>query len=151
MQIRGIFLKEDEKQNFFHSSALHPENLKLLFDQNKNATPLTLQGRLNFQREWEILAQSKALLRIWQDGRIESVQEDYFDTLILDTIRRMQSENENKEFIRAGNVIGEIICKLDNVVGDSFLEYRIRHLIYNGFLELKGVPRSMRHYSVKLR
>ncbi|MBT2697541.1 hypothetical protein J7E79_08970 [Bacillus sp. ISL-40] len=27
----------------------------------------------------------------------------------------------------------------------------MRHLIYSGFLELKGIPRSMRHYSVKLR
>ena len=106
---------------------------------------------MNFQREWKILAQSKAILRIWQAGRIENVSEDYFDTLILDTIRRMQSEYEHKEFIRAGNLIGEIICELDGVVSDSFLEYRIRHLIYNGFLELKGVPRSMRHYSVRLR
>jgi hypothetical protein len=36
-------------------------------------------------------------------------------------------------------------------VGDAYLEYRLRHLIYNGILELKGIPKSMRHYSVKLR
>ncbi|WHY67808.1 DUF3658 domain-containing protein [Neobacillus sp. SuZ13] len=33
----------------------------------------------------------------------------------------------------------------------AYIEYRIRYLIYKGFLELKGIPRSMRHYRVKLR
>ncbi len=32
-----------------------------------------------------------------------------------------------------------------------FLEYRIRYLVYSGGFELKGIPKSMHHYSVKLR
>ncbi|TQR38069.1 DUF3658 domain-containing protein [Brevibacillus brevis] len=36
-------------------------------------------------------------------------------------------------------------------MGDFFLEYRIRHLIYSGVLELKGIPKSMRHYSIRIR
>jgi hypothetical protein len=40
---------------------------------------------------------------------------------------------------------------MEVLASDSFLEYRIRHLVYTGVLELKGIPKSMRHYSVKLR
>ncbi|WP_429469390.1 DUF3658 domain-containing protein [Neobacillus sp. B4I6] len=40
---------------------------------------------------------------------------------------------------------------MEEMVGDFYLEYRIRHLIYSGFLELKRIPRSIRFYSVKLR
>ncbi|WP_396133990.1 DUF3658 domain-containing protein [Bacillus sp. SLBN-46] len=55
-----------------------------------------------------------------------------------------------RDFIRTGRVIGETLHRIDEIVGYFYLEYRIRHLIYNGVLELKGVPRSMRYYSVKL-
>ncbi|ULT59810.1 DUF3658 domain-containing protein [Neobacillus drentensis] len=37
------------------------------------------------------------------------------------------------------------------MINAFFLEYRIRYLIYSRFLELKGIPKSMRHYSVKPR
>ncbi|WP_425467619.1 hypothetical protein [Psychrobacillus soli] len=40
---------------------------------------------------------------------------------------------------------------MDEFVGIFFLEYRIRYLIYTGFLELKGIPKSEWHYSVKKR
>ncbi|WP_423778625.1 DUF3658 domain-containing protein [Enterococcus faecium] len=36
-------------------------------------------------------------------------------------------------------------------IGDQFLEYRVRHLIVNGQFEIKGVPKAMRYYSVRLR
>lgn len=75
----------------------------------------------------------------------------YFDPLILKTIEKLHKEQETKDFIRTGRVIGETIHQMEESVGDSYLEYRIRHLVYNGVLELKGIPKSMRHYSVKFR
>ena len=50
-----------------------------------------------------------------------------------------------------GMVIGEVLSGMNGLINAFFLEYRIRHLIYSGVLELKGIPKSMRHYSVKLR
>lgn len=50
-----------------------------------------------------------------------------------------------------GTVIDETVKKMDESANVFFLEYRIRHLIYSWVLELKGIPKSMRHYSVKLR
>ncbi|WML38200.1 DUF1835 domain-containing protein [Neobacillus sp. OS1-2] len=149
---KGNFLNEDEFQTLHHSSGVHPKNLKLLFQQNKTRAPLSNQERAQFQLEWESLAQTVDVLRIWQNGGIEGVPEDYYDQFIISTIERMHSEQQQKrDFILAAKVIGEIIGQTDGVVGDFYLEYRIRHLIYSGVLELKGVPRSMRHYRVKLR
>jgi hypothetical protein len=38
-----------------------------------------------------------------------------------------------------------------HIVGDAFLEYRLRTLINNGVFDIKGVPKGMRYYSVKLK
>ncbi|MGP7817661.1 DUF3658 domain-containing protein [Niallia sp. 01092] len=35
-------------------------------------------------------------------------------------------------------------------MSDSFIEYRIRDLVYSGILKMKGIPKSMRHYRVML-
>ena len=63
----------------------------------------------------------------------------------------MHNKQESKDFIKAARVIGEILGHMDEMISDSFLEFRIRHLVYHGVFELKGIPKSMRHYSVKLR
>jgi hypothetical protein len=141
----------DERQSLFHSSMLQPHQLKLLFEQSKAAKPLSQQERIHFQQEWEALAQTKDVLRLWQNGRIASVPEEYYDSLIIEMMKEMHHKQESKDFFRAGKVIGEILSQMNEVVGDAYLEYRLRHLIYNGILELKGIPKSMRHYSVKLR
>ncbi|MEH7481357.1 DUF1835 domain-containing protein [Neobacillus drentensis] len=141
----------DPKIEKLYSSMLHPDQLKFLLEQAQSANPLSYQDRIQLQREWEDLAQSKDVLRLWKNGRVTSVTEDYFDDLILKTIDHLHKEPQNKDFIRTGKVIAETMHQMDELVGDFYIEYRIRHLIYSGFLELKGIPRSMRHYSVKLR
>jgi len=47
-------------------------------------------------------------------------------------------------------IIGEVLGLLEGSVFDAFLEYRIRELVYNGVLEIKGIPKDMRSYSVRL-
>lgn len=39
----------------------------------------------------------------------------------------------------------------DECIRDVFFEYRLRHLIYEGRLEIKGVPRAMRYYGLRLK
>ncbi|WP_082631819.1 DUF3658 domain-containing protein [Cytobacillus praedii] len=98
------------------------------------------------------MAQSKGVLRLWRNNEISSVSENHYDSLIIQIIKKIHREQVHKDFIRASKVIGEMLEQMmEEFVSDSFLEYRIRYLIYNGVLELKGVPKSMRHYSVKLR
>ncbi|WP_264740353.1 DUF3658 domain-containing protein [Cytobacillus firmus] len=57
----------------------------------------------------------------------------------------------NKGFIKSARLIGEVIGHLDEPIGDGFAEYRVRSLIYNGVFAIKGIPKSMRYYSIKLK
>jgi hypothetical protein len=136
----------------YHTSQMTPDHIKLIFEQGKNSHPLSLTDRAHYVREWESLAQSRGVLRLWGNNEIISVSENHYDSLIIQIIKKIHREQAHKDFIRASKVIGEMLEQMmEEWVSDSFLEYRIRYLIYNGILELKGVPKSMRHYSVKLR
>ena len=106
---------------------------------------------MQLQEEWNSLAQTKEVLRLWMKDGIRDVKENHFDPLIINTIEMLHCKQEKKDFIKAGMVIGEVLSGTNELIDAFFLEYRIRHLIYSGLLELKGIPKSMRHYSVKLR
>ncbi|NRD76873.1 DUF1835 domain-containing protein [Bacillus sp. BRMEA1] len=132
-------------------SELHPEQLKLLFEKGKAAKLLSNDERVHLQNDWEALAQTTSLLRVWRNGRIEEVEESYYDPHILRAIDQIHRKEGKKDFIRAGKVILEVKYSVDEPVFDVFLEYRLRYLIYTGVLELKGIPKSMRHYFVKVQ
>jgi hypothetical protein len=130
---------------------LEPEILRALFEKGKKIPPLSITERIQFISEWQTLSQTKEVLRIWKNDKIEAVQADYYDQLLINTILELHQRQETKDFIKTNEVIGELIPKMEGSVGWFFLEYRIRHLVYSGVLELKGIPKSMRHYSVKVR
>lgn len=51
--------------------------------------------------------------------------------------------------MKSARVIGEAIGYCDQYIGDAYFEYRLRELIYSGRVQIKGVPRAMRYYSVR--
>jgi len=79
------------------------------------------------------------------------VPENHFDVEILHTIEKLHEQQGNRDFIKVGRIVEELFIQIDEFAGIYFLEYRIRHLIYSGFLELKGIPKSILHYSVRKR
>ncbi|WP_052404883.1 DUF1835 domain-containing protein [Bacillus rubiinfantis] len=148
---RGYFVKQGEERINNHTSGVHPDEFLRIFDEDIEVKLLSAHDRLQYQQEWESLAQTMGLLRIWQDGKLMDVPENYYDSLIISTIEDLHAQQERKDFIRAGYVIAGVLGQVDEPVSDCYLEYRLRHLIYTSVLELKGVPRSMLHYRVKLR
>jgi hypothetical protein len=85
------------------------------------------------------------------NNEIIGVNENHYDPLIINTIEMLHQEQEKKDFIKTGEVIGEILSAMKGGINAFFLEYRIRHLMYSGVLVPKGIPKSMGHYSVKLQ
>lgn len=134
----------------FSTGHMNPTQVRFLFEKNQPLKPLSYGERAKFEKEWESLAETSMPLRIWVNNEIIGVQEDYFDTLIIEKIKEIHRKQQSKDFILAGAVIGEILETAEEFVDAFYLEYRIRHLIYSGPLELKGIPKSMRHYRVKL-
>ena len=98
-----------------------------------------------------LIQKKTEVLRIWNERRIVALPEDYYNALILATVEKLQKEQESNEYILAAQVVGEIVAGMDEFIDYFFLEYRIRQLVYKGVFEIKGVPKSMRDYRIKLK
>ena len=56
----------------------------------------------------------------------------------------------DREFLKAPRVISEALGLVEQLVGDTFLEYRLKQLIKQEVFEFEGSLDEMRFYSVKL-
>ncbi|WP_413465459.1 DUF3658 domain-containing protein [Oceanobacillus oncorhynchi] len=127
------------------------EKLQLIY-QNSSKTPaLSKEQREKFEQKWQALAATQEALRIWENRDIKSVDESYYDDLIINKAKMLHQEQKNTEFILSARLIGEVIGYLDQYISDVFVEYSVRRLILKGVFEIKGVPKAMRFYSVKLK
>ncbi|MGM0836605.1 MAG: DUF1835 domain-containing protein [Bacillota bacterium] len=128
----------------------HPEKLKEILEK-KGSSPLSKEEIRIFVKQWLELSNTKEVLRIWEEDGIKSVSEDYYDEQLLYHAREAQKENGKDAFIKSARIIGEMYGQLDAMVNDSFLEYRLRTFVYSGILEIKGIPKAMRNYSVRIK
>lgn len=145
-----LFNTEEYQYLYSHTGGPEPEKINDIF-QKKLSSPLTVEERRRFEKEWLTLAESKEVLRIWKNQSIKAVNEDYFDEMIISTAQKLHTKQREKDFIKAPRIIGEVFARIDQHVGDAFLEDRLRALIYKGVFEIKGIPKGMRYYSVKLK
>ncbi|MFJ7973521.1 DUF1835 domain-containing protein [Psychrobacillus sp. NPDC096389] len=134
-----------------HTGELGKDELKAIYKTYKIDQPLTDCLRNKLVEEWEKLAETTEVLRIWQDDQIISVPESYFDAFIIERARYLHNEQTKPDFMKSARLIGEVLGNSDQHVGDAFFEYRVRQLILQGVFEIEGVPKAMRFYSVKLR
>ncbi|WP_144510087.1 DUF1835 domain-containing protein [Bacillus sp. FJAT-22090] len=134
-----------------HTGELGNEKLKTIYNTYKIEQPLTEQLRNKLADEWEKLAETTDVLRIWENEQIRSVPDSYFDSFIIEKARYLHDGQTQPEFMKSARLIGEVIGNLDEYTGDQFIEYRLRQLILQGVFEIEGVPKAMRFYSVRLQ
>lgn len=144
-----LFNTDEYKYFCLHTGEVIPEKLKAM-DDKKRLYPLTVEERKRYVEEWLLLSETKEVLRIWEKGQINSVSENYFDPFIIETAQQLHAEQGQHDFMLSARIIGEVLGHLDQCKGDAFLEYRLRMLIYSGVFEIKGIPKGMPYYSVKL-
>ncbi len=136
---------------FRHSGEMSAKDLAALYAENReNGSFLSEPERKRLEREWLRLSAEERVLRVWKDGQLHSAAEDSFDQDIVQSVRDAQRRG-NGEFIKAARAVGEAMANVPEHVGDAFIEYRVRQLIYEGILEIKGVPKAMRSYSIRLK
>ncbi|ETI69990.1 DUF1835 domain-containing protein [Neobacillus vireti] len=133
-----------------HSGEINPDKLQIIYDQGEGRV-LTDHDREDYENEWISLSENQETLRIWRNGRIVSVPEDYYDPFIIQRAKKLHRKQETKDFMKSARLIGEVLGHLDQYVGDEFLEYRLRKLIEKGVFDVEGSLIAMRYYSVKLR
>ncbi|OJE36084.1 hypothetical protein BAQ47_20645 [Bacillus tropicus] len=127
---------------------LAPESLALIQKSFVELPYLTAEKRMQFEHEWDRLSNSTEFLRVWKENEVHSVQEDYFDQFIIECARSIGAD---REFLKAPRIIGEALGLVEQLVGDTFLEYRLKELIKQEVFEFEGLLDEMRFYSVKLR
>ncbi|WP_404350013.1 DUF1835 domain-containing protein [Sutcliffiella horikoshii] len=133
-----------------HSGEIMPETLKVIFE-NESENLLPINARNQLSDEWLQLKETKNFLRIWKNREIQGVPEDYIDQELLHCAQKVQKDVGENEFVKAARIIGEMHGQLEGRFNTAFLEYRLRTLVYKGYFNLKGIPKSMRHYRVSLR
>ncbi|GIN36310.1 hypothetical protein J5TS1_38130 [Bacillus licheniformis] len=132
------------------SGELNDENLRFIYEQGDQAAVTAAEGR-RLAEEWTALSQQTSVLRVWEDGRIKSVKEDFFDSFIIEKLAQLQKNRSANTFINCLSLIGEVIGHLEENIGDEFIEYRILELIRKGIFEMKGTTKGMRYFNVRLK
>lgn len=92
--------------------------------------------------DWKILRNSKENVRILLDNKIISVDESYYDKEIL--------SNCTFNFKKAARVIGMTMGRAQQLVGDTYIYYRVRKLIERGKVEYRGKLGSMRDFEIRV-
>lgn len=91
---------------------------------------LSLEQVQELVQDWENYSQSNGLLRVLENGKIVTVSEDYYDTTIL--------EQATQEYQQAVVIVGEVMNKIEQRMGDTYLNFRVQQLIKQGKLISKG-------------
>jgi hypothetical protein len=129
------------------------EKLQVIYEQSPSQY-LSKNERKELEAEWTGLADTKETLRIWRNGKIKNVRENYYDQYMINLAKKLQIEREQEQesepFMKSARLIGFVIGHLNQYMGDAFFEYRLRKLIEQGIFEMEGNLKAMRYYSVRL-
>ncbi|MEC0201437.1 DUF3658 domain-containing protein [Paenibacillus lautus] len=110
--------------------------------------PLSPQDQAGYRADWQRILNEDGALRVLQGELLCTVPESYYDEDILQAAYRLEARHGF--FKKSARIIGEVIGMGELTVSDSFIEYRVRHLIQEGALTYSGELDAMRHYSISL-
>lgn len=113
--------------------------LDALQKMKKNIPHLTIENLIN---DWEKWSQTKDVLRVLLNGEIVAVSEDYYDMSIL--------EKTQKEYQNASRVVGDVMGKSEQCIGDTYLAFRVYQLIQQGKLNYKGALDFLSKFEIRL-
>lgn len=145
----ALYNRPDASTEYRHSGELSASKLQAALVRLDGSGRLSDADIAKLQREWRTISEQAGTLRIWRDGAVIDVPADDYDQYLLDKLDGLKPPAGARGFLRSARLIGEAIGHCEQYVGDAYFEYRLRTLIYNGVLEIKGVPAAMRFYSVR--
>ncbi|WP_110926426.1 DUF1835 domain-containing protein [Bacillus massiliglaciei] len=154
-KLHAKYFKPPEiEYSMLHTGEIPPEKWTMMYKEDRFAS-MSMDERGKMETEWEALADTKETLRIWKNEKIKSVNEDYYDSFMINMTKKLQLEREREQesepFMKSARLIGEVIGHLNQYVGDDFLEYRLRKLIEMGVFEKTGSLKAMRYYSIRVK
>ncbi|WP_291570725.1 DUF1835 domain-containing protein [Clostridium sp. UBA4548] len=114
------------------------EKLQFFINLKRKVEPKEYE---DLMKQWELLKRDNSLLRLFKNGKVESVNEDYFDIDILKYTER--------EFNRAARTVGTVLGLSETPISDSYIFWRVKELVKAGLLEFRGKFGVMREMEIK--
>ncbi|MGE7662870.1 DUF1835 domain-containing protein [Peribacillus sp. NPDC097197] len=145
-----LFQVKKVKYTPLHTGEIPSEKLQSIYEKGKRKL-CTDHDREDLEKEWQCLSDNQETLRIWRNGRIQSVPEDYYDAFIMKKAKKLHGQQKTKDFMISARLIGEVLGHLDQYVGDAFLESRLKKLVELGLFETEGNLEGIRFYKIRLK
>ena len=145
-----LFQVKKVKYTPLHTGEISSEKLQYIYEQGKRKL-CTDHDREDLEKEWQSLSDNQETLRIWRNGRIQSVPEDYYDAFIMKKAKKLHGQQKAKDFMISPRLIGEVLGHLDQYVGNAFLEFRLKKMVEQGVFETEGNLEGIRFYKVRLK
>ncbi|GAE93641.1 hypothetical protein JCM21714_2741 [Gracilibacillus boraciitolerans JCM 21714] len=111
---------------------------QLLHFYKHSICPVTEEMKSDYVEAGENLLNNNSIARSWLQEKVVDEKETKDDQFIQNCVKRLQI-NDNKDYIKATIVIGEVIGHTDQPLSDVWIEYRIRSLIDSYQLEYEAV------------
>ncbi len=122
-------------------SAVGGSNLAELAEAEHKAVCLSEDARNRLSAEWQQITSNKYLLHIFVDGEMRGVEENFYDGEIQDRYP--------VEFGSAARLVGEVMGQSEFLVGDTFINYRLRELVGRGVIEADDAHKQLRFMKVR--
>lgn len=139
--------EQDPNITYRGTFELDSDKLRTALDFTENAS-MTPKDQAAYRADWERLMKEDGVLRVPQGDVLHTVPESYFDEEILKAAYRIEARNGF--YKKSARIVGEVIGHGELAVSDSFIEYRVRYLIWQGVFNYTGELDAMRHYSISL-
>lgn len=144
-----LYNQPDKLMNYVHSGEVPTDKLNEVLLRIGEGSELSSNQIQHFAEDWITISKQHGNLRIWRNSAVVQVPDHYYDLYLLEKLDKLRPPESEHDFLKAARLIGEAMGYCDQYIGDSYFEYRLRELIYEGILEIKGVPAAMRYYSVR--
>jgi hypothetical protein len=109
----------------------------------QGARPLSDAARTALAADWERLLGTEHRLRILERDQIVGCDEGLFDPMLIAACPR--------EFASAARIVGQVMGESPHLIGDSFLDYRLRELIARGEIEADDATARLPSMRVRRR
>lgn len=145
---RELFKKKAKKYIPISSGEILMEELETIYKYTQeHQTYLSIEERKQIEIQWLKASASSTTLRIWENGEIKFVSEEYYDDFIIEKAKGIIGKK--KGYILCLRLVGEVYGHIFQYIGDSFIEYRIRKLIGIGIFTYEGSLKEKHGYVIK--
>lgn len=144
-----IFEHKDIQIEIRHSGEVNAQQYAEFIHRNM-FEQVTTEGVQCYVDELNGWLANDAVVRTWIHGKMRFDDATRDDAWIIQYAKELHGEQQEVEFFPAARLVGQVLGMSEYDISDTWIEYRLRHLIEQGFFCYEGDLSEMRKYRVRL-